>query len=239
MCVTVCTCSFHTGKLVLKIPWKNLYSEPVVAQVDGLYLLVRPSAGENCFHWRNAVDTFVWYFSGIVTGCYNHCCYQKNNHVHVDVHNQDHCHHLCHNHCLCQCLYFCLCLWLVIILTCHHCHCHCHWLCLCFFLCLCLFLIIIIATAIAVAIVLVFVFVFVFIFVIIIITTFIIIVINLIFMISTTVITITYHDNFPQVIFSHLAQHLQCFWVSLNLLVDSVVHQPFWFVAILKDKSNF
>ena len=50
MCVTVSTCSFHTGKLVLKIPWKNLYSEPVVAQVDGLYLLVRPSAGENCFH---------------------------------------------------------------------------------------------------------------------------------------------------------------------------------------------
>ncbi|XP_066022145.1 intermembrane lipid transfer protein VPS13A-like [Pocillopora verrucosa] len=34
----------HLGKLVLKIPWKNLYSEPVVAQVDGLYLLVRPSA---------------------------------------------------------------------------------------------------------------------------------------------------------------------------------------------------
>ncbi|XP_027051836.1 vacuolar protein sorting-associated protein 13-like [Pocillopora damicornis] len=33
----------HLGKLVLKIPWKNLYSEPVVAQVDGLYLLVRPS----------------------------------------------------------------------------------------------------------------------------------------------------------------------------------------------------
>ena len=127
-------------------------------------------------------------------------------------------------------------------LTCHyHCHCHCHWLCLClcFFLCLCLFLIIIIATAIAVAIVLVFVFVFVFIFVIIIITTFIIIVINLIFMIMTTVITITYHDNFPQVIFSHLAQQLQCFWVSLNLLVDNVVHKPFWFVAILRNKSNF
>lgn len=33
----------HLGKLVLKIPWKNLYSEPVVAQIDGLYLLVRPN----------------------------------------------------------------------------------------------------------------------------------------------------------------------------------------------------
>ncbi|XP_022794312.1 vacuolar protein sorting-associated protein 13A-like [Stylophora pistillata] len=33
----------HLGKLVLKIPWKNLYSKPFVAQVDGLYLLVRPN----------------------------------------------------------------------------------------------------------------------------------------------------------------------------------------------------
>ncbi|KAL9987727.1 hypothetical protein ACROYT_G002078, partial [Oculina patagonica] len=33
----------HLGKLVLKIPWKNLYSEPVVAEVEGLYLLVRPN----------------------------------------------------------------------------------------------------------------------------------------------------------------------------------------------------
>ncbi|XP_068741113.1 intermembrane lipid transfer protein VPS13A-like [Montipora capricornis] len=33
----------HLGKLVLKIPWKNLYSEPVIAQIDGLYLLVRPN----------------------------------------------------------------------------------------------------------------------------------------------------------------------------------------------------
>ena len=34
------------GKLVLKIPWKNLYSEPVEAQIDGLYLLVRPNTGK-------------------------------------------------------------------------------------------------------------------------------------------------------------------------------------------------
>ena len=46
----LCTCCFYSGKLVLKIPWKNLYSEPVVAQVDGLYLLVRPNTGENCFY---------------------------------------------------------------------------------------------------------------------------------------------------------------------------------------------
>ena len=37
-----------SGKLVLKIPWKNLYTEPVVAEVDGLYLLVRPNTGKNC-----------------------------------------------------------------------------------------------------------------------------------------------------------------------------------------------
>jgi vacuolar protein sorting-associated protein 13A/C len=29
----------------LKIPWKNLYSEPVVAKVDGVYLLARPNTG--------------------------------------------------------------------------------------------------------------------------------------------------------------------------------------------------
>ncbi|KAK3562082.1 hypothetical protein QTP86_027175 [Hemibagrus guttatus] len=32
------------GKLTLKIPWKNLYSEAVVATLDGLYLLVVPEA---------------------------------------------------------------------------------------------------------------------------------------------------------------------------------------------------
>lgn len=40
------------GKLVLKIPWKNLYSEPVVAEIDGLYLLVRPNTGKFAMHVR-------------------------------------------------------------------------------------------------------------------------------------------------------------------------------------------
>lgn len=31
------------GKLVLKIPWKNLYSAPVEASVEGLFLLVVPN----------------------------------------------------------------------------------------------------------------------------------------------------------------------------------------------------
>ncbi|TSM20261.1 Vacuolar protein sorting-associated protein 13C [Bagarius yarrelli] len=34
----------HIGKLTLKIPWKNLYSEAVVATLEGLYLLVVPEA---------------------------------------------------------------------------------------------------------------------------------------------------------------------------------------------------
>uniref|UniRef100_A0A8C9TBJ3 Vacuolar protein sorting 13 homolog C n=1 Tax=Scleropages formosus TaxID=113540 RepID=A0A8C9TBJ3_SCLFO len=34
----------QVGKLTLKIPWKNLYSEAVVATLDGLYLLVVPGA---------------------------------------------------------------------------------------------------------------------------------------------------------------------------------------------------
>ena len=33
------------GQLILKIPWKNLYSEPVVAKVEGVYLLARPNTG--------------------------------------------------------------------------------------------------------------------------------------------------------------------------------------------------
>ncbi|XP_076880007.1 intermembrane lipid transfer protein VPS13C isoform X2 [Brachyhypopomus gauderio] len=34
----------QVGKLTLKIPWKNLYSEAVVATLDGLYLLIVPGA---------------------------------------------------------------------------------------------------------------------------------------------------------------------------------------------------
>ncbi|CAG2221761.1 VPS13A_C [Mytilus edulis] len=33
----------HRGKLTLKIPWKNLYTEPVVATIDGLYALAVPN----------------------------------------------------------------------------------------------------------------------------------------------------------------------------------------------------
>lgn len=34
-----------TGQLTLKIPWKNLYTEPTVAILDGLYVVAVPSAG--------------------------------------------------------------------------------------------------------------------------------------------------------------------------------------------------
>lgn len=37
-----------SGKLTLKIPWKNLYNDAVVATLDGLYLLVVPGAGKFC-----------------------------------------------------------------------------------------------------------------------------------------------------------------------------------------------
>lgn len=33
-------------KLTLKIPWKNLYGEAVVASLEGLYLLVVPGASK-------------------------------------------------------------------------------------------------------------------------------------------------------------------------------------------------
>lgn len=35
-----------SGKLRLKIPWKNLYGAPVVADLDGLYVLVGPASGQ-------------------------------------------------------------------------------------------------------------------------------------------------------------------------------------------------
>jgi hypothetical protein len=35
-------CYELVGKLVLKIPWKNIYSAPVEASVEGLFLLVVP-----------------------------------------------------------------------------------------------------------------------------------------------------------------------------------------------------
>ena len=34
-------------KLKLKIPWKSLYSAPIVAEVDGLYVIAGPAAGES------------------------------------------------------------------------------------------------------------------------------------------------------------------------------------------------
>ena len=35
----------YLSSLVLKIPWKNLYNEPVIATVDGLNLIVVPNKG--------------------------------------------------------------------------------------------------------------------------------------------------------------------------------------------------
>ncbi|OON21096.1 hypothetical protein X801_03014 [Opisthorchis viverrini] len=39
----------HISSLTLKIPFKNLYTEPTVAELDGLYVLVVPNSGR-IFH---------------------------------------------------------------------------------------------------------------------------------------------------------------------------------------------
>lgn len=39
------TLTFALGKLKLKIPYKNLYTEPVVAELEGLYVLAVPRTG--------------------------------------------------------------------------------------------------------------------------------------------------------------------------------------------------
>lgn len=36
------------ANLVLKIPWRNLYKEPVEATVEGLYVLLVPNQGNIC-----------------------------------------------------------------------------------------------------------------------------------------------------------------------------------------------
>lgn len=43
-CVVVTLNLLHLDKLTLKIPWKNLYGEAVVATLEGLYLLIVPGA---------------------------------------------------------------------------------------------------------------------------------------------------------------------------------------------------
>lgn len=35
----------YLSSLVLKIPWKNLYTEPVIAKIEGLHLIVVPNKG--------------------------------------------------------------------------------------------------------------------------------------------------------------------------------------------------
>lgn len=32
-------------KLTLKIPWKNLYNDPVLIEVDGVYIVAGPETG--------------------------------------------------------------------------------------------------------------------------------------------------------------------------------------------------
>ena len=44
-----------SGKLTLKIPWKNLYTEPTVAQLDGLYVVVVPNT--SMFTWSSPLLT--------------------------------------------------------------------------------------------------------------------------------------------------------------------------------------
>ncbi|XP_042338235.1 vacuolar protein sorting-associated protein 13C-like [Plectropomus leopardus] len=59
------------GRLTLKIPWKNLYNDAVVASLDGLYLLVVPGATgsqlKSCPY--NGKTLFSGGGSGLCTSC--------------------------------------------------------------------------------------------------------------------------------------------------------------------------
>lgn len=48
----------HLGNLVLKIPWKNLYSAPVEAYIDRLYLLAVPNSSVRYNAEREEKATF-------------------------------------------------------------------------------------------------------------------------------------------------------------------------------------
>ena len=37
----------YAERLKFKIPWKNLYSAPIVAEIDGLYVITGPATGVN------------------------------------------------------------------------------------------------------------------------------------------------------------------------------------------------
>ena len=37
-----------SDKLTLKIPWKNLYNDPVLIEVDGVYIVAGPETGIYC-----------------------------------------------------------------------------------------------------------------------------------------------------------------------------------------------
>lgn len=51
----------NVGKLVLKIPWKNLYTEPVIAKLEGLYIVAAPNIGNFLCSWCMPYGNFaVW-----------------------------------------------------------------------------------------------------------------------------------------------------------------------------------
>lgn len=47
------------GKLRLKVPWSNLYSAPVVVEVDGVYIVAGPLSGEFWDRERERESNFV------------------------------------------------------------------------------------------------------------------------------------------------------------------------------------
>lgn len=45
-CVPQHFCFVFVGQLNLQIPWQNLYTQPVEAVLDGVYLLIVPTASK-------------------------------------------------------------------------------------------------------------------------------------------------------------------------------------------------
>jgi hypothetical protein len=50
---------FIVEKLTLQVPWKNLYTHPTKATIDGLFLLVVPKTGLSSFVFVMFERSFV------------------------------------------------------------------------------------------------------------------------------------------------------------------------------------
>ena len=58
VCLSKCPYFQYVDCLKLKIPWKNLYSAPIIAEIDGLYVIAGPASGNT--QPQHCVSFVLW-----------------------------------------------------------------------------------------------------------------------------------------------------------------------------------